>query len=121
MALTCGLVLGLAEALVVTGMAYFKIKTHYENALAEQIASAERTLAQNQETFRELAVADAPVHIARSADNKVPSHGGEISEMSKFHELTIIAKSAYYKRIMRFPRFPKPVMIKASTELAYFI
>jgi hypothetical protein len=69
MALTCGLVLGLAVAVVVTGVAYFKIKTQYENALADQITSAQRTLAQNQETFRQLAVADAPVHIARSADN----------------------------------------------------
>jgi hypothetical protein len=30
MALTCGLVLGLAVAIVGTGAAYFKIKTHYE-------------------------------------------------------------------------------------------
>jgi hypothetical protein len=70
MALTCGLVLGLAVAVVVTGMAYFKIKTHYENALAEQIASTEKTMALNQTTFHELAVADAPIHLARSTDER---------------------------------------------------
>ena len=70
MALTCGLILGLAVAIVVTGMAYFKIKTHYENALAEQIASTEKTMALNQTTFHELAVADAPIHLTRSTDER---------------------------------------------------
>jgi hypothetical protein len=70
MALTCGLVLGLAVAVVVTGTAYFKMKTHYENALAEQIKSTEKTMALNQATFHELAVANAPVHITRSADDR---------------------------------------------------
>jgi len=39
---------------------------------------------------------------------KVPSHSREISEMAKFHERSIIAKSDYYKQIIRFPRFQKP-------------
>ncbi len=70
MALSCGLVLGLAVAVVVIGAAYLKMKTHYENALADQIVSAQRTMAQNQETFRELAVAEAPIYLSRSADDK---------------------------------------------------
>jgi hypothetical protein len=69
MALTGGLVLGLAVAIVGTSAAYFKIKSHYENALAERIVSTEKTMAVNQSTFHELAVADAPIHIARSTDD----------------------------------------------------
>jgi hypothetical protein len=69
MALTCGLVLGLAVAIVGTSAAYFKIKNHYENALAERIVSTEKTMAVNQSTFHELAVADALIHIARSTDD----------------------------------------------------
>jgi hypothetical protein len=74
MALTCGLVLGLAVAIVGTSAAYFKIKSHYERTLAEQIASAEKTLAQNQATFRELAVANVPIRVVRISDaNTLPS------------------------------------------------
>jgi hypothetical protein len=74
MALTCGLVLGLAVAIVGTSAGYFKIKTHYERTLAEQIASAEKTLAQNQIAFRELAVANVPIRVVRVSDaNTLPS------------------------------------------------
>jgi hypothetical protein len=74
MALTCGLVLGLAVAVVGTSAAYFKIKTHYERTLAEQIASAEKTLTQNQTAFRELAVANVPIRVVRVSDaNTLPS------------------------------------------------
>jgi hypothetical protein len=59
----------------VTGMAYFKIKTHYENALAEQIASAEKTLAQNQAAFRQLAVANVPIRAVRVADASILPSG----------------------------------------------
>jgi hypothetical protein len=68
MALTCGLALGLAVAIVGTSAAYFKIKSHYDRTLAEQIASAEKTLAQNQAAFRELAVANVPVRVVRASD-----------------------------------------------------
>ena len=68
MALTCGLVLGLAVAIVGTSAAYFKIKRHYDRTLAEQIALAEKTLAQNQSAFRELAVANVPVRVVRASD-----------------------------------------------------
>jgi hypothetical protein len=74
MALTCGLALGLAVAIVGTSAAYFKIKTHYERTLAEQITSAEKTLAQNQTAFQELAVANVPIRVVRVADaNILPS------------------------------------------------
>jgi hypothetical protein len=68
-ALTCGLVLGLAVAIVGTSAAYWAIKTHYSRRLADQIVSTEKTMAVNQATFHELAVADAPVHIVRSTDD----------------------------------------------------
>ncbi len=74
MALISGLVLGLAVAIVGTGAAYFKIKTHYERTLADQIVSAEATLAQNQTAFRELAVANVPIRVVRVSDaNTLPS------------------------------------------------
>ncbi len=61
--------LGLAVAIVATGAAYWAIKTHYSRRLADQIVSTEKTMAVNQATFHELAVADAPIHIARSIDD----------------------------------------------------
>ena len=70
MALASGLVFGLAVAIVATGAAYFGIKAHYERTLAEQIISTERTMAVNQTTFHELAVADAPIHLTRSTDER---------------------------------------------------
>jgi hypothetical protein len=69
MALACGLVLGLAVAIVGTGAAYWALKTHYSRRLADQIVSTEKTMAVNDATFHELAVADAPIHIARSTDD----------------------------------------------------
>jgi hypothetical protein len=70
MALTCGLVLGLAVAIVATGAAYWAIKTHCYRTLADQIMSTEKTMVLNQATFHELAVADAPIHLARSTDER---------------------------------------------------
>ena len=70
MALAGGLVFGLAVAIVATGAAYWGIKAHYYRRLADQITSTERTMAVNQTTFHELAVADAPIHLARSTDER---------------------------------------------------
>jgi hypothetical protein len=70
MALAGGLVFGLAVAIVATGSAYWAIKTHYSRRLADQIVSTEKTMAVNQATFHELAVADAPIHLARSTDER---------------------------------------------------
>lgn len=75
MALTCGLVLGLAVAIVGTSAAYLKIKSHYDRTLAEQIASAQKTLAQNQAAFRELAVANVPIRVVRVADASILPSG----------------------------------------------
>ncbi len=68
MALACGLVLGLAVAIVGTTVAYVKIKHHYDAMLAGQIVSAENTLTQNKTAFEQLAVANAPVYVVRSSD-----------------------------------------------------
>jgi hypothetical protein len=70
MALTCGLVLGLAVTIMATGAAYWAIKAHFTRRLADQIVSTEKTMALNQNTFHELAVADAPIHITRSTDER---------------------------------------------------
>jgi hypothetical protein len=70
MALTCGLVFGLAVAIVATGAAYWGIKARYYRRLSDQIMSTEKTMALNQTTFHELAVADAPIHLARSTDER---------------------------------------------------
>jgi hypothetical protein len=69
-ALVSGLVFGLAVAVVGTGVAYFGIKAHYERALADQIVSTEKSMALNQATFHELAVADTSIHLTRSADER---------------------------------------------------
>jgi hypothetical protein len=70
MALVSGLVFGLAVAIVATGVAYWAIKTHCYRALADQIMSTEKTMALDQTTFHELAVADAPIHLTRSTDER---------------------------------------------------
>ena len=70
MALVSGLVFGLAVAIVSTGTAYWAIKAHYYRRLADQIMSTEKTMAVNQTAFHELAVADAPIHLARSTDER---------------------------------------------------
>jgi hypothetical protein len=75
MALTCGLALGLSVAIVGTSAAYFKFKSHYDLTLAEQIASAEKTLAQNQAAFRELAVANVPIRVVRVANTSILPSG----------------------------------------------
>jgi len=46
------------------------IKAHYYRRLADRIMSTAKTMALNQSTFHELAVADAPIHLARSTDDR---------------------------------------------------
>src|SRR5207249_8840379 len=36
---------------------------------------------------------------------QVLGNGGKVTEVAKFHDWNLIAKSDYYKRIIRFPRF----------------
>src|SRR5439155_24869469 len=38
---------------------------------------------------------------------QVLGNGGKVTEVAKFHDRKLIAKSDYYKRIIRFPRFPE--------------
>lgn len=63
MALTCGLVLGLVFAIVGTGAAFVQIKSRYDQKLAEQIVAAERTISQNRDAFRELAIANVALKV----------------------------------------------------------
>ena len=94
MALVSGLVFGLAVAIVGTSAAYFKIKSHYERTLAEQIASAEKTLTQNQSAFRELAVANVPIRVVRVSDaNTLPSGYTGTPTFLTFIPLTIKAEA----------------------------
>jgi hypothetical protein len=68
MALTCGLVLGLAVAIFGTGIAWWKIRQHYNATLADQIVSAGRTLEQNKAAFQLLAAANVPIKVMHSTD-----------------------------------------------------
>jgi len=68
MALTCGLVLGVAVAIAVTSVVYWKMRQYYDRTLSGEIISEKYTLAQNREAFDELAVANAPVYVVRSSD-----------------------------------------------------
>jgi len=38
---------------------------------------------------------------------QVLGNGGKVTEMAKFHDWKLIAKSDYYKRIIRFQRLPE--------------
>jgi len=55
MALTCGAIVGLSIAALGIGFSYWKLKRHYDTALAEQITSEASTLKQNQKAFTALA------------------------------------------------------------------
>jgi hypothetical protein len=48
----------------------FRGEAAYYRRLGDQITSAEKTMALNQTTFHQLAVADAPIHLARSTDER---------------------------------------------------
>jgi len=76
MALACGLALGLSVATVGIWMGRLSIKRNYEQALADQIANTTGIILQNKKVFDDLAVAQAPIYLVRSADangNTVPS------------------------------------------------
>ncbi|HEY1719444.1 MAG TPA: hypothetical protein VGH42_14285 [Verrucomicrobiae bacterium] len=67
-ALVSGLILGLAVAIVGIGIAYWKIKRHYDTALAAQIVSEANTLTQNSQAFTALGVLNVQLHVGRSTD-----------------------------------------------------
>jgi hypothetical protein len=68
MALTCGVMLGLAVAIFGTGIAWWEIRQHYNTTLADQIASTARTVEQNKAAFQLLAAANVPVQVTQSVD-----------------------------------------------------
>src|SRR5206468_10584243 len=76
MALGSGLLLGLALSVVATTAIYAKFKNYYEEKVAEKIVAAEQVINYNQDAFRQLAIADAPVQVVRTSSYGVvdPSH-----------------------------------------------
>lgn len=70
MALTSGLIVGLAIAALGIGFSYWKIKRHYDTALVEQITAEANTLKQNQKAFTALGILNAPIHVTRSTDSQ---------------------------------------------------
>jgi uncharacterized protein YukE len=68
MALTCGAVLGLAIAILVSSVAWLEIRHHYNRILADQIVSAAGTLEQNRAAFQLLAAANVPIRVIHSSD-----------------------------------------------------
>lgn len=68
MALTCGAFVGLSVAALGIGAAYWQIKSHFDKTLADEIRAEKITFKNNREAFQQLAVAAAPVYVARSSD-----------------------------------------------------
>jgi hypothetical protein len=71
--------------------AYWAIKAHYYRRLADQIMSAEKTMALNQPTFHKQAAADAPIHLARSDHER--GLGGEAAGGGKTPHPPVTCKS----------------------------
>jgi hypothetical protein len=69
-ALISGVIVGLSIAALGIGFSYWKIKRHYDTALAEQITSEAATLTHNQKAFIALGILNAPIHVARSTDSQ---------------------------------------------------
>jgi len=77
MALTAGVIVGLAVAGLGIGAAYWQMKSHFDKTLADEIRSERYALKNNKEAFQQLAVAAAPVYVARASDsNGVPIPSG---------------------------------------------
>ena len=76
MALGSGLLLGVALSVVATTAIYAKLKNYYEEKVAEKIVAAEQVINYNQDAFRQLAIAGAPVQVVRTSSYGVvdPSH-----------------------------------------------
>jgi hypothetical protein len=65
MALTAGVMVGLSIAALGIGAAYWQMKRHFDQTLADEIRAEKYTLKNNQEAFQQLATADVPVYVAR--------------------------------------------------------
>ena len=67
-ALMAGVMVGLSVAALGIGAAYWQMKSHFDQTLADEISAEKYTLKTNQEAFQKLANADVPVYVARSSD-----------------------------------------------------
>jgi hypothetical protein len=75
-ALTAGAIVGLSIAVLGIGAAYWQMKHHFTQTLADEIRSEKYTLQNNKDAFQILADANVPVFVARSSDsdgNTIPS------------------------------------------------
>lgn len=68
-ALTAGAIVGLTIAILGIGIAYWQMKRHFDSKLADEIRAEKYTLQNNKDAFENLAAADVPVCVARSADS----------------------------------------------------
>jgi hypothetical protein len=76
MALTAGLMVGLSVAALGIGVTYWKMKSHFDKTLADEIRAEKFTLQHNKDAFQTLAAAGMPVYVERSSDaggNPIPS------------------------------------------------
>jgi hypothetical protein len=76
-AVMTGLSVGVAVSILVTTLIYEKFSNYYEDKVAEQIAAAERVITDNQEAFRQMAIAGVRVQVYRATgDGTSISPGG---------------------------------------------
>ena len=76
-ALTAGVIVGLSVAILGISAAYWQMKCHFDKTLADEIHAEKYTLKNNMEAFQQLAIAAAPVYVARASDsNGVPIPSG---------------------------------------------
>jgi len=62
-AVMTGLSVGLAVSILATALIYTRFNSYYEDTVAAKIAAAERVIADNQEAFREMAIAGASMQV----------------------------------------------------------
>lgn len=75
-AITSSLAFAAALTLVATLAIYAKFKNSYEEKVAEKIVAAEKLVTDNQDAFRELAIAGVPVKVIRTENNGTMNPGG---------------------------------------------
>ena len=75
-ALMGSLALALTLTVLATAAIYGKFKSYYEEKVAEKIIAAEQVINYNQEAFRQLALAGAPVRVLRTESYGVVDPGG---------------------------------------------
>jgi hypothetical protein len=75
-AITGSLAFAAALTLVATLAIHAKYKNYSEEKVAEKIVAAEKVIADNQDAFRELAIAGVPVKVIRTENNGTMNPGG---------------------------------------------